>query len=89
MRPCGNSMDSIWCEPCPEGTAGNDGECFECKQGTEPDHNKVGCVEITSWYGSDEFHAIMAVLGVLTGCGCVCGWIYAKVTKKCCFSQNT
>eukprot|EP01083_Nonionella_stella_P237275 832518_1 len=71
------------CVLCSDRRVGSNGFCnVECEYQTNELHTE--CVEDEPFYGSDEFNAIMTVIGVLSGCTCVCGgiWAYFKKYKR-------
>eukprot|EP01084_Bolivina_argentea_P218064 370123_1 len=81
-----NDHYGIYCMICPSNTAGTSGNCFECDTSKEPNHPRTECVDKQKdvpFYGTVEFEAIISVIGLLMGCGCV-GGIYVYFKKKIC-----
>ena len=75
---CGNGKepndDRTGCVSCQGQYAGQDGYCdVDCSlKGMIADHFHDHCMEKEeAWYATDEFHAVMAIVGVVTGC-CSC-----------------
>eukprot|EP01083_Nonionella_stella_P289399 984770_1 len=77
-----------YCQICPENTAGTFGTCLECDATKEPNGARTECVAIPTqekekFYATAEFEAIISVLSLLTGCGCI-GALACYFRKRFC-----
>eukprot|EP01083_Nonionella_stella_P037770 102946_1 len=77
------NINATKCISCEHKRIGLNGFCnVACEFGTNELHTE--CTDAPQpFYGSDEFNAIMTVIGVLSGCGCIFGgvWTYYKKHK--------